>query len=72
MRSAILTCPPIRYRPPPASASLSLNWSTAAGGKSHRIRPAIKAEMARAPSGAAKARARARGAPDPAPRSGVA
>jgi hypothetical protein len=62
MRSAILTCPPIRYRPPAsASASLSLNWSTAAGGRGHRIRPAMKAGTARE-----------RGAADPAPRSGAA
>ena len=31
--AAILTCPPIQFRPPaPASASPSMNWSTAAGG----------------------------------------
>lgn len=32
-RSAILTCPPIPFRPlAPASASPSMNWSTAVGG----------------------------------------
>jgi hypothetical protein len=67
-RSAILTCPPIQFRPPaPASASPSMNWPTAAGNGTSRdlYATSVKPFRSVSPSKAGTAR----GAPDPAPRS---